>query len=244
MEDNRIGMFTDFSKQVDEICQHSDQVETVKFTAKLKNGTSFSFHYNKDSYEKSLLPKRVYQPLSVFGSIIDCAGAGISIACLVLLIGPIWHVLLFSMLLATFTFAALDHLFDVGEEQAHKVFSNLRDGFKILAIGLCNYCIASMTGSHVIAVVTMTFIIAATALLLLSMQTKGSLIGSLATTTLLSFCSLFSLTSAMALSTCILYGLWSVQAFVLQSHNKVKSNTIFGVMATVGTALLLLGWGA
>ena len=244
MNEKRDEMFDEFAQQVERIHQHSSQVEDLRFRATLKNGTSFNFHYNKAAYEREQSPQEPYQPRSLFNAIVDCVGAGLAAACLVLTLGVVWHIIFFGLLAATFVFSALDHFFDIRHEQAHKVFSNLREAFKILSIGTCNYCLALHTGMHVTGVVATTLLVGATALLLLSVQTKGAIVASLIATACMPFLALLSVRTLLALAGSALFSLWSVETLVISPNSKAKTNTVFGVIATVVSGLSLLGWGA
>ena len=43
-------VFSQFNEKVSEITQHYEEIEEMKFDAKLKNGTHFSFDFNSDNH--------------------------------------------------------------------------------------------------------------------------------------------------------------------------------------------------
>jgi uncharacterized membrane protein YhiD involved in acid resistance len=58
------------------------------------------------------------------------------------------------------------------------------------------------------------------------------------------FLALLSVRTLLALAGSALFSLWSVETLVISPNSKAKTNTVFGVIATVISGLSLLGWGA
>ncbi len=244
MEEKRDAMFAQFLAQVEDICRHSAQVDDLKFQAQLGNGTSFRFRYNRASFLRSLNPSTPYQPHSVWGGVVDCVGGLCCLLMLIALFRSPWPMALYLLLLATFTFSALDHFLDETMRPAHRVFRTLGNVFRILSLGCGVYAIALKAGSHLTWVAACSLLGMAAALFLLSLQTKGALFASLVISMLLPMAILFTNRSLLGICAASLLSLWSLQELLLPSTWTSRTNTVFGVIGSIVLGLLLLGWGA
>jgi hypothetical protein len=137
--------FSEFKTQVQEIAEHADSVQKLSFKAELKNGTSFRFNYNADSFG----PKQAYHPNSVFNGIVDVfrlyrhlAGFPLHGADAEADRVELSLILSFSFMVAVFVFSALYH-FMHREKKSCLVFYNLKEIAKILALALINLTIAT-----------------------------------------------------------------------------------------------------
>jgi hypothetical protein len=237
MEETKEKRFADFSGKVQEICQHYDQVEDMKFTANLKNGTTFRFKFDAEEYDKAKEEKRPYKPVSVFNSIIDMIGAGLSIAGIVVLHGNLIALLASSFLFCVFAFSAIGHLLDEGRTRSRLVFANLEEAFKVIFLCLYNGMFASSTQYHFSALVTVTLLLGALSLLLLSIQTKGAGTASKLVSAMIPCFSMLSVFSLFTLASSLLFSLWSLLSVVL-GERKAAGNTIFAVIGMIMTILL------
>ena len=53
---DRRQLFDDFSQRVDQIMEHQDEISLLRFDARLKNGTRFSFDYDSERFDKASRP--------------------------------------------------------------------------------------------------------------------------------------------------------------------------------------------
>jgi hypothetical protein len=247
--DELTNVFADFKRQVDEIAGHAQQVYRVDFSAKLKNGTSFNFTYNSDTFNRSRKDRQRYRPASVFNAVVDIIGGSTAIFLLVFLlvglsgripgvsVSPLWSVLAFSFFIAYFIISSLYHLFDM-DSPARQVFSNLSEALKVISLSAANICTVLLAdpGRLPMAVLA-TLVIAATSLLFLSMGTRGSSKASLAFTTLLPYVSLMGTFSLASVGSATLFALWSLVNLLLDHRQKARTNTVFAIMGMVALAL-------
>ena len=78
-------VFSQFIEKVSEITQHYEEIEEMKFDAKLKNGTHFSFDFNSDKFNrKTGREKREHHPVSVFNAVVDILSACTALALMIL----------------------------------------------------------------------------------------------------------------------------------------------------------------
>ncbi len=78
-------VFSQFNEKVSEITQHYEEIEEMKFDAKLKNGTHFSFDFNSDKFNrKTGTEKREHHPVSVFNAVVDILSACTALALMIL----------------------------------------------------------------------------------------------------------------------------------------------------------------
>lgn len=79
-------VFSQFNEKVSEITQHYEEIEEMKFDAKLKNGTHFSFDFNSDKFNRQTgdEKRKAHHPLSVFNAVVDILSACAALALMVL----------------------------------------------------------------------------------------------------------------------------------------------------------------
>jgi predicted membrane channel-forming protein YqfA (hemolysin III family) len=247
--DELTNVFADFQRQVKEISEHAQQVHKIEFSAKLKNGTFFTFNYNSDTFNREAKGKRKYSPTSIFNAIIDIIGAFGAIFLLVYLIltveiyrqnfgfSSVWGILTFSFFIAFFVVSSLYHLFDK-DSPALAVFCNIFESLKIITLCSANICyILLVNPDKMIPVVLGSLGFAAASFLFLSMGTHGSLRASLLFTTILPFISLIGKVSLLSFSTASLLGLWSLVNLVAKPTEKARTNTVFAIMGMIALAL-------
>lgn len=247
--DELTDIFADFQKQVKEIADHAPQVHKIDFSAKLKNGTSFNFNFNSDTFNKQPRGERNYRPSSVFNAVIDIIGASGAIFLLVYLIvtmeryqksyalSAVWSILTFSFFIAFFTISCIYHLFD-RESAVKPVFYSVSESLKIVTLASVNICYVMLVNpDKLIPSVLGTLGIAAASFLFLSMGTHGSLRASLAFTTLLPFVSLLGKVNLLTVSTATLLALWSLINLLAKPSEKVRTNAVFAIMGMIALAL-------
>ena len=66
-------VFSQFKEKVSEITQHYEEIEEMKFDAKLKNGTRFSFTFDSDKFSRKTgeADRKKHHPVSVFNAVVD-----------------------------------------------------------------------------------------------------------------------------------------------------------------------------
>jgi len=126
--------FNDFKEQALRIAEHSDEVETLYFNARLKNGTKFNFSYNESDKWKSMRGEKRIN--SVANAVTDIASAACSIVIIVMLTfkeslsfeALTLSIVTASLFVALFVFSAVYHLFEMSHEKAISAMSGVREG--------------------------------------------------------------------------------------------------------------------
>lgn len=247
--DELTKLFSDFENQVTEITSHAQQVHKIDFSAKLMNGTIFSFRYNSDTFNREEKGKQPYSPASVFNAVVDIVGAVTSLVLLIYLCVFIHNhhlpfdrsasliILSYSFFICCFVLTALFHLFNK-ESPARLVFYNVMEACKVLALGTANIGIALLTDPITMnPILLATLLVGATALLLLSAGTQVGAKASLAFTTLLPYLPLYAKLSFTGLTTATLFGLWSLVAIIAKPSLRVKSNTTFALIGVLALGI-------
>jgi hemolysin III len=78
--------FVEFERMTKEIMEHTDQIEKIDFSSRLKNGTRFTFAYNLRRQERKKKANGKLDHSALFNGIFDIIAIGISIALLTILI--------------------------------------------------------------------------------------------------------------------------------------------------------------
>lgn len=231
MEHDVNELFQDFQKQVAEIASHAQQVSKLKFSAQLKNGTSFRFNFDADTYGRE---KKPYKPHSIYNAIIDIIGAAITVALMVMHIGsPLW-VLGCIFLFAFFVTNAVMHLFDESRERTVAVLFHLGCAIKIVFLCLFNF--AMVHGPQSVVVTTLG--ISALSLLLLSIQTRGAGRVSSIVLAILPFMNLLGGVHSLFLpASDLVFALWALGPALPGGKAKARSNSVFAIIG-----LILAGW--
>lgn len=232
MEHDVNELFQNFQKQVDEIASHAQQVSKLKFSAQLKNGTSFRFNFDADTYGRE---KKPYKPHSIYNAIIDIIGAGIAIALMVMHIAiPLW-VLSCVFLLAFFVSNAVMHLFDESRERTITVLFHLTCAIKIVFL-----CLGNFTMVHGMqSVVVTTLGISALSLMLLSIQTKGAERASGIVLAVLPFMNLLGGVHSLFLpASDFVFALWALGPVLPGGKLKARSNSVFAIIGLILASLL------
>lgn len=183
-------LFDDFKEHVIDIAEHADQVHRVDFSAKLKNGTAFSFNFNSDQWMRKVSPetKRAssrYAPAAPFNAIVDIVGALIAIALMIIVaininklptfgVAGVLSVFVFTLYICYFVLAAIFHLFPE-ESQVRSVFLHLTSAFKIITLLLGNMLGAILLDGipYSFIMIFVSIFVAALALFMLSFGTRG-----------------------------------------------------------------------
>ena len=122
-------VFSQFNEKVSEITQHYEEIEEMKFDAKLKNGTHFSFDFNSDKFNrKTGTEKREHHPVSVFNAVVDILSACTALALMIL-----WFVIFFPIFFIT---SSVYHFLDEELTRAVKVMFIVRMGLLIASSAL------------------------------------------------------------------------------------------------------------
>jgi predicted membrane channel-forming protein YqfA (hemolysin III family) len=184
------NLFEDFKGHVIDISEHADQVHRVDFSAKLKNGTAFSFNFNSDQWMRKVSPetKRAssrYAPAAPFNAVVDIVGALIAIALMIIVainidklptfgVTGVLSVFIFTLYICYFILAAIFHLFPE-ESQVRSVFQHLTSAFKIITLLLGNMLGAILLDGipYSFVLIFVSILVAALALFTLSFGTKG-----------------------------------------------------------------------
>ena len=231
MEHDVNELFEDFRTQVNEIANHAGQVSKLKFSAQLKNGTSFRFHYDADTFGKE---KKLYKPLSAYNAIIDIIGSAVTIAMMVMHISNLFWVLACIFAFTFFIANAVMHLFDEERIRTITILFHLSCAIKIVFLCLFNFTFAPGVQSVVIT----TLGIGALSLLLLSIQTKGAVRASSITLATLPFMNLLGGISSLFLpGSDLVFALWALGPAAFGGKMKVRSNSIFAIIG-----IMLAGW--
>lgn len=80
---DRKDLMEDFRKQAVEISQHADDIDTLRFEARLKNGTRFSFNYDDELFTKHELGAENKVParrVSTINGVSDIVAAAIALS--------------------------------------------------------------------------------------------------------------------------------------------------------------------
>ncbi len=233
MEHDVNELFQSFQEQVNEISRHANQVSKLKFSANLKNGTSFRFHYDADTYGKG---KVNYKPLSVFNAIVDIIGAMATISLMVLHIQKGMWIICSVMMLVFFCTNAVMHLLDERRERTISVLFSTICAMKTVFLCFYNFFVAQGVQSVLVS----TLSISALSLLLLSMQTKGAERASAIILFILPFMNLLGGIGNIFLpGSDALFGLWALGPAFFGKKNKVSSNSIFALIGLILAAFPL-----
>ncbi|WP_320129341.1 hypothetical protein [uncultured Sphaerochaeta sp.] len=247
--DELTNVFADFQKQVQEISDHAQQVHRVEFFAKLKNGTSFNFSFNSDTFNRLESGKRTYRPVSIFNAIIDIIGGSAAIFLLVYYVivleehsasflpASLWSIVTFCFFIGSFVVSCLYHLFD-RESSVRHVFSTVAEALKIITLALVNISsVLLMNPAKIIPALLGTLLFAAMAFLFLSMGTQGGSRASLSFAVMLPFIALMGQITMLTVSTAILFALWSLVNLLASSSLRARTITIFAIMGMLTFAM-------
>ena len=166
----------EFKLRVNEILDHSDNVETIKFRANLKNGIKFNFDYNTKDFEK--LDKAKYVPNSVINAVLAIIFFSFSIVFLALR----HHVssavnMVFVISMAYFILSSISHFMSKTSIIPNKVFFNIKEIITLVIIGVLSYSFVQLKLIDILYsnLVILALIIS---VFLISVRTKVALISS------------------------------------------------------------------
>lgn len=197
-------LFEDFKTHVEDIADHAEQVHRIDFSARLKNGTGFSFTFNSEQWRRKFSPDTKqeperYAPAAPFNAIVDIIGALLAIALMVVVaitlnrlpsfgIAGVLSVFVFTLFICYFVLAAIYHLFP-SESQVRPIFFNLTTACKIISLLLVNILVSLLLegAPNSAVLVFVSTLIAALALFMLSFGTKGGIRASLMFSTAIPF---------------------------------------------------------
>ena len=79
-------VFSQFNEKVSEITQHYEEIEEMKFDAKLKNGIRFAFTFDSDKFSRKTgeAGRKKHHPVSVFNAVVDILSACTAITLMIL----------------------------------------------------------------------------------------------------------------------------------------------------------------
>lgn len=178
-------LFDDFKGRVDEIMEHQDEISVLRFDARLKNGTRFSFDYDSERFEKAARADgqpRHRHPVSVFNAVLDIIAAMVAMN-LMIVAGARAHgisdgayaclLLTFISFFAMFTVSAVYHLFDEGHARTVRVLYSVRMALLAICVMLLadSMCLIGTQGSMLTFPVQL--FLAALSVFLTSLSTKG-----------------------------------------------------------------------
>ncbi len=178
MEMEKRELFEDFRARIDEIVQHSDEVETLHFSARLRNGTNFSFSFDADRFERDRMNPDGgrLRPVSVFNSVVDMIGAAIALPLMIVNIASgsssAFQVLTFTAFFVFFAASAVYHLFDTGMTRTLKVLAAVRTGLLSLSLCLMYTGLSVSRGSGIYIPFTVMLLLAALCIFLTSLATR------------------------------------------------------------------------
>lgn len=245
------ALFSEFERQVGEITSHAKQVHKLDFSAKLINGTSFNFSYNRDTFQRQMEGenKQPYNPLSIFNAVVDILGFFTSITILVLgaiflkkqeigfTLTTLFFLLSMSFFATSFVLSALFHLFNQ-DSRAPVVFSSVKEALRILAFGMTNFSLLTLVSTkHTSVVVFGTLLLGSTAAFLLSLRTQGGARASFLCSFVIPYLPLIAMASLPLITTAILLSLSSLVSLVTNRTLKIHSNTTFTLIGICSLAL-------
>ncbi|NCC90247.1 MAG: hypothetical protein EOM01_07860 [Spirochaetia bacterium] len=230
-------VFKEFQNQVEEISSHAQQVQDLVFRAHLKNGTSFRFTYDAERFAKQQGERIHAHPLSVFNGILDIVAALLAITLLVVQLSldfeNIFLLLCFASFILTFSLSSLFHFFEP-DTRSHLVFLNLREIAKLMSLFLVNISIAySFAPLSLIGVRSISLLLVAASLLLLSGRTQLSQRVSYLLSSLLPFVSLLSQIGMESLLRVFVFSFWSLVALLFKKESRMHSSSIFALIGLV-----------
>lgn len=230
-------VFKEFQNQVEEISSHAQQVQDLVFRAHLKNGTSFRFTYDAERFAKQQGERIHAHPLSVFNGILDIVAALLAITLLVVQLSldfeNIFLLLCFASFILTFSLSSLFHFFEP-DTRSHLVFLNLREIAKLMSLFLVNISIAySFAPLSLIGVRSISLLLVAASLLLLSGRTQLSQRVSYLLSSLLPFVSLLSQIGMESLLRVFVFSFWSLVALLFRKESRMHSSSIFALIGLV-----------
>lgn len=234
------NVFSDFKTQVEEIAEHADAVQKLSFKAELKNGTSFKFSYNADTFG----PRKQYHPTSIFNGILDIVSALVAIWLLVSFSIRMRSsesmvpalVLALSLATAVFVFSALYH-FMSQEKRSSLVFANLKEICKILFLACINLAVAAIFNSTRLQITqSLSLVLVALSLLFLLGRTQLSSRVSLAITTLLPCIALLSALNLENVISTLLFSMWSLVALASKGESRMRTTSLFALIGLLSLA--------
>lgn len=170
-------VFESFKARVDEIVNHYDEVEELKFTALLKNGTKFNFDFDIARFEVA----RKKESNSVVNGVSDIIATLATIA--MLSISTIHNSFSSQMVLETLTYSffilffiisTIYHLFSVNHQRTSRVLLLVRQFILNVTIFLLTATLVTATTNNMF--LTLTFLLLSVLSLFLSLlATKGGL---------------------------------------------------------------------
>lgn len=230
-------VFKEFQSQVEEISQHSQQVQDLVFRAHLKNGTSFRFTYDAERFAKQQGERIHAHPLSIFNGILDIVAALLAITLLVVQISldfeNLFLLLSYSSFILTFSLSSLFHFFEP-DTRSHFVFLNLREITKLLALFLINISTAySFAPPTLVVVRSISLLLVAASLLFLSGRTQLSQQVSFLLSSLLPFVSLVSQLGMESILRVVLFSFWSLVSLLFKKGSRMHTSPIFALIGLV-----------
>ncbi len=145
------SIIEEFKRKTDEIVLHSEEIEDLHFTAKLKNGTRFAFDFNEEDFLRKngvLHEKEKSRSVSLFNGVFDILAAVGSIALLSLSssLQMTGNTISNAMLITTYSFfvvffivSAVYHIFHESHTRAVKALYIVRHS--LLTISLALLCV-------------------------------------------------------------------------------------------------------
>ncbi|MDD3059254.1 MAG: hypothetical protein PHO72_13115, partial [Sphaerochaeta sp.] len=176
-------------------------------------------------------------PLSVFNGILDIVAALLAITLLVVQLSldfeNIFLLLCFASFILTFSLSSLFHFFEP-DTRSHLVFLNLREIAKLMSLFLVNISIAySFAPLSLIGVRSISLLLVAASLLLLSGRTQLSQRVSYLLSSLLPFVSLLSQIGMESLLRVFVFSFWSLVALLFRKESRMHSSSIFALIGLV-----------
>ena len=182
---DRRQLFDDFSQRVDQIMEHQDEISLLRFDARLKNGTRFSFDYDSERFDKASRPARPAggrHPVSVFDAVVDMIASLVTLNLLIVsgarfvaLSGGAFACVLLTHVsfFVFFSTSAVYHLFDESHARTVKVLSMVRMGLLSLSVMLITDSMCLVCGRSSMLTFPVQLFIAALSVFFTSLSTRG-----------------------------------------------------------------------
>lgn len=147
----KTSIIEEFKRKTDEIALHSEEIEDLHFTAKLKNGTRFAFDFNEEDFLRKngiLHEKEKTKSVSIFNGIFDILAAVGAIALLSLAssfqmtentLNNAFLITTYSFFTVFFIVSSVYHLFHESHVRAIKALYVVRHS--LLTISLALLCV-------------------------------------------------------------------------------------------------------
>lgn len=248
----RKEMFEDFSRRVNELLVHSDEIQDLRFNARLKNGTRFSFDYDSDRFSKDeSTEKGKLHPVSVFNAVVDIIAGIMMIVFMIVFLskGKSSNAMVAAVTVSFVSFflffcvSAVYHLFDEGRKRTLHVLFQIRNTLLAISSALMCFCVTlSSAGLPMMMTLPVLLLFAALSVFFSSLGTKTGFRASGLTLTLMAFVSfaISGMKTENILSLAFLAFSTALPAVLPSSWTKTRTLGIFYLVTVSGWLQLVL----